>query len=479
MLIAVFIAIFFLLHVHTGPGMSEQVTQAAPRRGIRWWFLPGMILWPVGTRRRVERITWPAAVAMFVGGAVATYAGLWLITMYYSLASTRSRQTIWDFIPALPSRWQEWAMLAAIVLFYIALTCALPLVISVLMMGWAGRDERVRDTFARCLKTVLAMFGHYAVLILLCSAVFTWVLMLHEKWRMAGRFSGDIPWYMFSLPVAMFLMIVAGALWLFVVTVWTVRVPHWGARSFWPPLCNACGYSLAALPLSGNCPECGLPIAASTSDYDARPGSPLEQRDRNGITGWLQCLILPIVRPATFGRRLKLGCATATAGYMLAGNLILTMIVATILLTIFIIADFLGSTYSADLRWYIEEFLIVTGMINTHILFWTLFIGSLVATVVGVTARRPCGRPMLNVASQAVCYASSFLMIWLIALWLPVFSLLLWAALTGSRPYNLTIFGINAADGAALLTLGLLLLGMVTYIFLCIRITRAARWANW
>lgn len=51
-------------------------------------------------------------------------------------------------------------------------------------------------------------------------------------------------------------------------------------------LCEYCGYTLDGLPIDGNCPECGKPVALSTTEDGRQPA----EFDRPGKGRWLRFL---------------------------------------------------------------------------------------------------------------------------------------------------------------------------------------------
>jgi hypothetical protein len=70
-------------------------------------------------------------------------------------------------------------------------------------------------------------------------------------------------------------------------------------------LCESCGYILNGLPDSGNCPECGSPIAASL--IDSPRCLPAWERGRTGLGGavdFLSTTLAVILRPTRFYRHL-------------------------------------------------------------------------------------------------------------------------------------------------------------------------------
>ncbi len=67
-------------------------------------------------------------------------------------------------------------------------------------------------------------------------------------------------------------------------------------------LCESCGYDIASLSPSGNCPECGSPIGASLPAH--RRGSPWQVRPT--LTSWALTNYLMLRRPASTFDRIRM-----------------------------------------------------------------------------------------------------------------------------------------------------------------------------
>ena len=72
-----------------------------------------------------------------------------------------------------------------------------------------------------------------------------------------------------------------------------------------PPVCEACGYNLTALPMEARCPECGEPVLNSLGPAN-RPGTAWEyRRERGRLRTWWRCSVDAAFRPTWFGRQLR------------------------------------------------------------------------------------------------------------------------------------------------------------------------------
>jgi len=90
-------------------------------------------------------------------------------------------------------------------------------------------------------------------------------------------------------------------------------------------LCEGCGYTLNGLPTTGNCPECGKPIAESIGTH--RSQSPFE-RDESA-TGFLRTFCEVIFRPGQFYQTLETRSANSAAqGFSFFNRLLASMLFA-------------------------------------------------------------------------------------------------------------------------------------------------------
>lgn len=478
--------VIFLIHVPTGPDMSTSITSTKLWRLPSWLILPGMILWPVGALRRVQSISWPAAVTLFLGGSVIGFISIQMMRYRYQQAlprrwTMRDPFSVRELFPAMPDNWSDAVILLSVTSLIIGAICLMPLIVSLFTLGWAGRDEPARVTLLNNLRRIMALTPHYVLMITAISVIILWLNLQWEYFRHAhrGAWYSQGSWPVRHMEEISYGLIIAAILWAFILTIRAVRTARWGGRSFWPPLCQQCGYSLSGLPTTGDCPECGRTIAASLS-HDSRPGSPLEQRDGSRLYAWFRCFVQPVFMPRTFGKQLRLGRPAPAAGYMLAGNLMLLGLFVTLIMFFsFITFELLAGTpldnVIGEMVLAVEGSVYVYSQLAVSVLLFNCFISSLL----GVIFRRPDRRPLLNVATQATCYASSFLFIWIFILWLPAYVLEVYLLLGHDRIARRYVFGVDMEIMMLWVMLGIFCVCLLIYIFLCARITRAARWTNW
>ena len=70
-------------------------------------------------------------------------------------------------------------------------------------------------------------------------------------------------------------------------------------------LCEQCGYLLNGLPDAGNCPECGTPVAGSTTASPRRPPAWEDPSAGSALRRWRLTSLWALVTPSHFFRRLQ------------------------------------------------------------------------------------------------------------------------------------------------------------------------------
>lgn len=89
-------------------------------------------------------------------------------------------------------------------------------------------------------------------------------------------------------------------------------------------LCESCGYALGGLGSDGQCPECGVSVAASLPAQ--RPGSPWQIA--RGLSAWSDTLQLLLAEPAGLFRLVKISAPASQS--LLHANLIAAATIATL-----------------------------------------------------------------------------------------------------------------------------------------------------
>ncbi len=175
-----------------------------------------------------------------------------------------------------------------------------------------------------------------------------------------------------------------------------------------PPLCEWCGYNLTHAPADGRCSECGRPVEESLGP-GVRTGAPWGHRAVVGRwAAWRQCAWEAMIRPATFGRRLRLRTRVTAHGWYCATCIPLFMTCAWVGWFGFYVAIEKRSPFAADN----QE---VLGVFSMAAVFTTAFLVAVLclgASFAGVLFASPDRRNLLPVAIQAAAYLCPFLVLW-------------------------------------------------------------------
>ena len=99
-------------------------------------------------------------------------------------------------------------------------------------------------------------------------------------------------------------------------------------------LCESCGYTLDGLPDSGNCPECGYPVAKSRIDDGRHLPAWEEQAPGRRRLRFLATTAAIIFRPARFYRSLRTRADNATALLFAQAHWFLSALLLGLALTI-------------------------------------------------------------------------------------------------------------------------------------------------
>lgn len=142
-------------------------------------------------------------------------------------------------------------------------------------------------------------------------------------------------------------------------------------------LCEHCGYVLKGLRPEGDCPECGLTIAASSPDLRMGPG------------GGNQVEIDLVRRPGAFFRTMCVGGSNAPARWFMLKTVLLIGL-------LWLLWDTVGGTWSLEVD-LIEAGLVVVSL---YLLSYVEALG------VVYFARRRGWRVPFRLAERVVCYAT-------------------------------------------------------------------------
>lgn len=233
-------------------------------------------------------------------------------------------------------------------------------------------------------------------------------------------------------------------------------------------LCESCGYTIAGLPESASCSECGRPVASSLPE--ARAGSPWQQRP--GLRSLLRTAWITTSRPLSLFRAVRIqprGAASLLAVYLLLSSLIL-------------VAPWSGTLVDDPIRsaraGHTAKLLLIAGVtIPLQVLSVAALL--LLLTLIewaGIQfyTNRKGGRLTRAAAWQICAHASIGWVISAAALWL---GLIIWL--------NLSYFGLTSGHGRELsnwlpvITVGAAALaGLLAFEFLVYAGVRCCRFSN-
>ncbi|MBN1513949.1 MAG: hypothetical protein JXB13_18170 [Phycisphaerae bacterium] len=244
-----------------------------------------------------------------------------------------------------------------------------------------------------------------------------------------------------------------------------------------PPLCEGCGYNLTHAPADGRCSECGRAVEESLGP-NVRRGSPWEHRAVVGCwAAWRQCAWEAMLRPAAFGRRLRLRTRVTAHGSYLATCIPLLIVFAWAGWLGFYAAIERDSPFGAGDR-------DVVGVFAMAAVFTTAFLVAvlcLAAWATGTGFAYRDRRNLLPVTIQAAAYLGPYLVLWTlfagfaavaVVLLEPVYrdvgDMLGFNRLMGFGPFGLQLLSWLLANVAC----------VIVYVHHVVRITSGARYAN-
>jgi len=251
-------------------------TAPPPEPARRINFFAALLLYPLMPRRygpHLAVMSFSRALAAYLIASVLTL-GLVGATAVIALKPddlslhamrVRAAEAIVDAAVDSASGGTDWIEMVA-PLAGVPVLAILLVPLAILIMPWAAGGDRAGSVFKRSLKNT-----YWASLLLVPQAVLACAIMWLDH---AHGFppQGDRGLY-FVLGVLLVAIILAG-LWLRALIVGAARyVGDPAGPAFHPraPLCEPCGYRISGLPVSGRCPECGEPVAASLPGARRRP----------------------------------------------------------------------------------------------------------------------------------------------------------------------------------------------------------------
>lgn len=254
-------------------------------------------------------------------------------------------------------------------------------------------------------------------------------------------------------------------LWWIVGTVGVHRdKPAWHASCRWPAACERCGYALAGLADTQDCPECGMPVRESKHSGRGK-------RD----TGSLRLLMRGLLKPASVGAAMLTRQPTKMPLRVLLWGLFFTVLAGPVMMLMIDVSERITpysfgivDDFGEAIRFYFVGGLtigIYAALVGCLLLFGA---GTLVGAIVRVMGKRD----ILPAAGSAACYSAALLPAWVLAQGLQILIL---------NPLSEYLSQVGRYDLVDFFPVLILLLhgGMLLYLTYHIaRITKAARYAN-
>lgn len=336
-------------------------------------------------------------------------------------------------------------------------------------MSWSARDEPLRLSHRRALRRLYLLTPHLATIVAVAGG--TMILIERADWL-------EHIWYDASNAGQMAAFILA-CLWSLRVVLCALDCQPARPYCLWPARCAQCGYQLTGLSRDRGCPECGLALNR-TLDRHTRPG----MDGPGGAPWWINRTYRSVRRPTALGGAMHV--LSPDHGYKRC----LTFTIATLMLLsipamsgIYAIVETvnrLGGYGYGSFEW--DEFAFVSlivglwmGLLLTGTMMATLLVGSGIA---GMLEGWRSGRNLMPAAVRAACYLSGFTVFWAIIFWLDLVFFIIIMELELLKPIVMK-YNIAEQDLVMVWQGGVILLGIVIYLTLLGKATRAARYANW
>lgn len=454
---------------HVAPLLPATAPAPEPARRIN--FLVGLLLYwlmpkrigphlAVGTFKRawaahVIAVTLTAAIVV----AWALYANGFSIWSLHELRVKLAEVVI--VAAATSAGVPSWFTGAVLIGSIVAGELALVL-LAVFLMPWCAGGDSAWSVFKRSLKNVYwsttlwvpiaAIVGWWIAAVAMKAP---WFQHLKDLWAL---FLGLV---VFGVPMFMLLraLLIGASRY--------VGPPDGPAFKPREPLCERCGYCITGLPLSGNCPECGLAVRDSLPGGRRRPNAWQEHEFRP--RGLLEVVRLQwrILRDPTFFECLPVRGDLSTARHFWWVTFMLILLIsinASWLLT---------AGFSSRGRWHEGEVLAARVLA----VVWATVL-PFILQVLTVFAGCLWGQFVLKIrdyrVSAAACYYASPLM------WPTVFVLFTWGLMFvaldrwAARATPFEFLGIELV-APALVAIGMLILFVAALAFWLFRLTRALR----
>jgi hypothetical protein len=345
---------------------------------------------------------------------------------------------------------------------------------AVLVMSWSAKDERVRDSYDRSLRRLYLLTPHAATITLVSGAAFVWL----DRWVRYNRFDGGWPDPFMVQTILTAVTFGAACLWSLRVVLAGLGFDKGVAMSRWPARCRVCGYELAGIKRGRDCPECGEMVEFST-DRATRPGN----GPPGGVLWWLAQTYQAVRRPSELGGRLHVlspdpaykRCLVFTFAWMMLCS---PFAVACLYLLSTLAESMSGPSQPFNVREFVTAVCVGGIMLGLALTAAVAFSAVAGAGLVGVLEGRRNGRNLMPAAIRAACYLCGFACFWAVVFWCNLAVIIVTIQLKMLAPISLR-YHIPLNDLVFGWVGGVVILGVLIYLGLIGRATRAARFANW
>jgi len=296
----------------------------------------------------------------------------------------------------------------------------------------------------------------------------------HQAW---DEYQRMMPWYVQRVRTVVGMALPLALAW----SIWTwlrgAAADRKLAPRDHPPLCEWCGYNLTHAPADGRCSECGRLVDESLGP-GVRPGTPWEHWAVVGRwRAWRQCAWDAMLRPAVFGRRLRLRTRVTAHGSYLATCIPLLLVCALVgWLGFYAAVEHDNPSASRD-----RDVTVVFAMAAVFTTAFLVGVLCLTAWATGVGFAYRDRRNLLPVTIQAAAYLGPYLVLWTLFAGFSAVSVVLLESVY--RGVN-ELLGLNRLLGFGPFGLQFLswllanLACVVVYVHLVARVTSGARYAN-